>query len=145
MNSSCHSQLGISILCVEDEPLSREFLGRIISLKFPGIEIHIAENGEAGLELFKKYRQNIVLTDISMPVMDGIHMAREIRMIEPDAHVIALSAHNDLDCLQEELSLLFDQYLLKPANLKKICSAIDDCIARISMKNKSRTGTDFTD
>jgi YesN/AraC family two-component response regulator len=143
MNQSVTSQSDISILCVEDDPLSREFLGRIISIKFPEMNIHIAENGDAGLELFRKYRQDIVLTDISMPVMDGIRMAREIRMIEPDVHIIALSAHNDFDCQEEDLSLLFDRYLLKPANLKKICSTIDESIIRITTKKDQQGSPDF--
>jgi YesN/AraC family two-component response regulator len=135
----------ISILCVEDDPLSREFLGRIIMVKFPDMKIHIAENGETGLELFRRHRQDIVMTDISMPVMDGIRMAREIRMIEPDAHIIALSAHNDLDYQEMDLSLLFDRYLLKPASLKKICDTIDECIIRITMKRESQASPDFPD
>ncbi len=143
MYTSNESQLDISILCVEDDPLSREFLGKVISIKYPGINIQTAENGEEGLELFRKYRQTIVLTDISMPVMDGIRMAREIRMIEPEANIIALSAHNDLDCRQEELSRLFDRYLLKPANLKIICKAIDECVIRTALKRNSQITPDF--
>ncbi len=136
MHIKDESQSETYILCVEDDPLSREFLGKIISIKFPDANIRTAENGEEGLELFRKYRQSIVLTDISMPVMDGIRMAREIRAIDPDANIIALSAHNDLACRQDELRSLFDHYLLKPANLKIICKTINECIDRAAIKDK---------
>ncbi len=144
MNQSISGPSDISILCVEDDPLSREFLGRIISIKYPEISIHIAENGEAGLELFRKHRQDIVLTDISMPVMDGICMAREIRMIEPETQIIALSAHNDFGYPEEDLSLLFDRYLLKPANLKTICRTIDESIILIASKRDPQHSQGFS-
>jgi YesN/AraC family two-component response regulator len=119
-----------SILCVEDEPISRIFLGRIISMRYPGCEIHAAENGQTGLALFRDLRPEVVLTDISMPVMDGIRMAREIRLQDPGARIIAMSAHSSLESQTTDFDTLFNRYLLKPINGKELFAAIDDCLAR---------------
>lgn len=124
----------ISILCVEDDAITREFLGTILSIEFPDQTVHTAENGQVGLEKFQKIDADIVLTDISMPVMDGIRMAREIRHIDPDACIFALSAHSHSDCQAEDIDTLFDQYLLKPINGKYLCNIVREYIDRIAAR-----------
>jgi YesN/AraC family two-component response regulator len=121
----------ISILCVEDEPITRQFLSTIISMKYPEQKVYTADNGQEGLKIFREVGVDVVLTDISMPVMDGIRMAREIRQDKPQAFIIALSAHNSLDCQPEEQETLFNAYLRKPISGELLCDAIDQCIAGI--------------
>ena len=69
----------IALLYVEDESEARNMLSRMLAVNYPGLVIQVAENGESGLELFRQLRPQIVLTDINMPVMNGIQMAREMR------------------------------------------------------------------
>jgi YesN/AraC family two-component response regulator len=121
----------ISILCVEDDPISRHYLCRIISIRFPGQKLHMAGNGQLGLEIFREFRTDIILTDISMPVMDGIRMAREIRALSPHAYIIALSAHSDLKCPPDEIEFLFDQHLLKPIDRKQLIEIIHNRVTGI--------------
>ncbi|MEZ4600518.1 MAG: response regulator [Syntrophotaleaceae bacterium] len=125
----------ISILCVEDEPITRQFLSAIISMKFPEQKVYTADNGREGLELFMKIGAPIVLTDISMPVMDGISMAREIRSFNPEACIIALSAHNSYDCLNGDVDTLFNSYLRKPVSTQLLCDTISDCITDVCRKD----------
>ena len=122
----------ISILCVEDDPLSREFLARMISAGYPGWTVHTAENGQAGLDIFRKFGTDIILTDISMPVMDGIRMAREIRALNPDACIISFSAHSNLNGRTDDPDILFTRHMLKPVSRKLLYETIDECIHLIS-------------
>jgi YesN/AraC family two-component response regulator len=62
----------ISLLYVEDEPVARHLLQKVISRKFPDMKINEANNGRAGLELFEKIRPDIVLTNIILPMLNGI-------------------------------------------------------------------------
>jgi YesN/AraC family two-component response regulator len=122
----------ISILCVEDEPITREFLRTIVSLYYPAQKVHVAENGKAGLALFRELGADVVLTDISMPIMDGVRMAREILLLDPDTCIIAMSAHNSQDCLPDEGDRLFTRYIQKPVSTKLLCETIDECIVLVS-------------
>ena len=122
----------ISLLYVEDEPITRELLRKVISLKFPSMQIHTAENGKVGLELFSEVSPDIVLTDIDLPVLDGMMMASEIRKIDPYAEIIILSGQekllHDSDCMKIGIT----HYLQKPVRHELLCGAIEDSLFRIT-------------
>ncbi len=122
-----------SVLYVEDEPITRILLQNIISRKFPEVEIHTAENGKIGLEIFEKISADIVLTDIDLPMMNGLKMASEIRKIDPHAEIIILSgqrkAVHDADCTKIGISY----YLEKPFLHEELIKAIEG-----SMVSKQR-------
>jgi CheY-like chemotaxis protein len=71
----------LSLLYVEDESLTRDAVCTFIRKIIPDIQLHTAENGNEGLERFKDLRPDIVVTDIKMPVINGIEMARAIKSI----------------------------------------------------------------
>lgn len=121
----------LSLLYVEDEPEIRELLRSVLVRKFPNVDIQTAENGMAGLDLFREQRPDIILTDIRMPVMDGIQMTRRILEEDPAVSVIIISACSETDYLLEAIKMGINRYVLKPINHKLLFEAIDDCAARI--------------
>lgn len=108
----------ISLLYVEDSLSIREILSRRLEKKVKNI--HIAVDGEDGLNQYKKYKPDIVLTDITMPKMNGLEMTQKIKEINPDAIIIALSAHNDSSFLLEAIEYGISGYLLKPIDKEKL-------------------------
>ncbi len=128
----------LSLLYVEDEPEIRGLLSGVLARKFPSLELLIAENGKSGLELFKERRPEIILTDIRMPIMDGIQMAREIRGIDSTASIIVISACSETDYLLEAIKMGISRYVLKPIDHKMLFEAINDCIARITHERQSK-------
>lgn len=130
----CKSE--ISILYVEDDPVARGLLCKMIQLKFPGVKLVAAENGQMGLEMFKEQKPDVVLTDVSMPVMDGVRMASEIRALNPDVPIVLITAHNDTQYLLGAIEIGINRYVLKPVNYEKLFQAIADCIARITLERK---------
>jgi len=64
-----------------------------------------AENGLQGLQLFKQQQPDIVITDIRMPVMNGLEMSQNIRNIDTEIPIVFLSAHSDTEMLQEAIAL----------------------------------------
>jgi YesN/AraC family two-component response regulator len=128
-DSTISSETKLTVLCVEDDAISRELVRKIISNKLPEWKIHTAENGKAGLDFFREYPADIVLTDINMPVMDGFSMASQIRMLKPDTYIIAVSAHIDI-FVSEKTERIFDHRMRKPVKLQELIDAIDACIAR---------------
>lgn len=133
----------ISLLFVEDDPLVRGVIWLVLTHKFTGMDIHTAENGEVGLELFKKHNPHIVLTDINMPVMDGIRMATEIRALKPDAAIIVLTACRDEGCLLDAIKAGVNHFVLKPISNKLLVAAIEDCIERISLERQVESQKEY--
>jgi len=105
----------IKILYVEDENNIREMLSRFIR-RFC-TELYTAENGSVALELYKEHAPDIIISDIRMPVMNGIDMAKEIKKINPKQIIIFISAHSESDFLFEAINMQADGYILKPVDL----------------------------
>ena len=123
-----------SVLYVEDEADARELVRDMLVRKYRRLVVEVAENGEAGLELFRKLRPNIVITDLSMPLMDGIAMSREIRQLSPETHIIAVSAHSDTGYLLDAIEIGINNYILKPIVNRKLFAVLDTCIEAIRMR-----------
>jgi len=133
----------VSLLYVEDEALAREMVERMIARKFPHLKIHSAENGKQGVELYRKYRPEIVITDINMPIMDGIRMAGEIKALKPDAMIIVMTAYSDTEYMLNAIELGISRYVLKPVDHNKLSAAIEKCLATIALEERVRKQNDF--
>ena len=83
------------LLIVDDEEVEREGMARFIPWGDYGIElVDTAWNGVEGIEKVRKYRPDIVMTDIKMPVMDGLEATKNIRTFNKDIVIVALTASN---------------------------------------------------
>jgi len=120
----------ISILLVEDETITLEYLYSTLTIKYSGMTIHRAYDGEEGLELFEAHSPQIVITDLNMPGMDGKQMASRIRSIKPDSKFIALTGFMDETASAEsaENSFQFDYYIVKPIMLQELFYAVEQCV-----------------
>ena len=136
METFSFTQPRIAILYVEDDPVTRNILGKMFPLKFPDIEFHTAGNGKIGLEQYKNLSPDIVITDINMPVMDGIKMAAEIKTLHSDAIIIIISAYSDTNYLLDAIDIGVNHYILKPIDYKKLFATIGKCIAGIILENR---------
>ena len=83
MKSATMEHYDISLLYVEDERVTREQISRILQRIVT--ELYVAENGQEGLDLYREKRPDIIMSDIMMPVMNGLEMAREIRALDRDS------------------------------------------------------------
>jgi len=133
----------LSVLVVEDDKAAGEFLARIIAKQFPQSVIYLAENGRRGVDLFQEHAPDIVITDINMPVMDGIQMAVEIRALNTSAKIIAVSAKSDANYLLDAIRIGINRYVLKPINLTMLFEAMDDCIAHVNWSRQIKAQNDF--
>ena len=120
-----------SILYIEDEKGAREELESFLS-RFAS-DLYIAENGLEGFEYFKKYLPDIVISDIKMPVMDGIEMTRKIKEINSEQAIIFTSAFSDKDYFLKAIELSVADFILKPINLKKLKNRIDSITEQLRL------------
>jgi len=115
----------LRVLYVEDEDDTRTEIARILQLFFK--EVVIGVNGLEALELYKNADSadiDLVMTDLTMPKMDGLEMVKEMRKINHNQHIIILTAHNSSDNLMETIDLQLDGFLLKPLKMDKLLSLL---------------------
>ena len=105
----------ITILYVEDEDGVRNMLSQFIA-RFCD-QLYTAKNGKEGLDLYKEHKPDIVISDIRMPQMSGLEMAKAIKAIDPKQLIVIISAHSDSEFLLEAIALHIDGYLVKPVDL----------------------------
>jgi len=113
----------ISILYVEDEPNIREMLAKFLT-RFCS-QIYTAADGKEALKLYEEYAPDIVISDIRMPVMNGLEMAKEIKKLNPKQLIMFISAHSESDFLFDAIELHIDAYLTKPVDLSLLADEID--------------------
>jgi len=115
----------LTLLIVEDDEAAIGVLKTVIPKKFPGVAIHIAGNGPAGLEICKAHAPDIVITDINLPGMDGARMTEEIKSLRPDTRFIVITGYSDLAHLDRFRSIGISDYLLKPVKFNELFDAIE--------------------
>ncbi|EAL6146591.1 DNA-binding response regulator [Campylobacter jejuni] len=111
------------ILVVEDEIKTRESLINVLSERFS--KVIGAQNGDEGLKKFKKFKPDLVITDIAMPIMDGLDMAREIKEISDDVSIVVLSAYSEKERLLRSIDIGIDKYLIKPVDIEELFKVLD--------------------
>lgn len=122
----------IALLYVEDDAATREeitsFLRKVVR------DVVEAGNGAEGLALFREREPDLVITDIHMPVMDGLLMAEQLRSLNADIPIIALTAFSEGAYLMKAIELGIDRYVIKPVEMPRLTAAIDKCAEVIGHK-----------
>lgn len=124
----------LKVVVVEDEELVRK--GIVLTVDWAGAGCAVvgeAANGEEGLEVIRRYRPDLIVTDIRMPRLDGIEMVRRLRQEGNDAYVVILTAYSDFSYAQSALKLGAVDYLLKPFH----DGELEEAIARIRQRDKA--------
>ena len=103
------------ILLVDDEKDIRDVLN--LTLTDMGYEVFEAEDGDAALRVFQDVWPPIVLTDIKMPNMDGIELLQKIKHENPEAEVVMITGHGDMDLAVKSLKYEATDFITKPINV----------------------------
>lgn len=114
----------IRILLADDHQILREGLKSLISKEADMQVIAEAADGREALESLSKFRPDVAVLDVSMPRLNGIEAAQEMRRIDPGVKIIALSMHNDRRFIKKMLESGATAYLLKNCAAKELVLAI---------------------
>jgi CheY-like chemotaxis protein len=117
------------ILYIEDAPDNRDLVTQMLDALY---EVDTAANGEEGLELARRRRPDLILMDVSLPVVDGLTCTRLIRQ-DPDLRdipIIALTAHCMVGDRERALDAGCDGFLPKPFRLAELRSSVAELLAR---------------
>ncbi len=128
----------IKAVIIDDDMTTIHGLTRSVRWNDYGIEVAgTAKNGREGLEQVRAHRPEIILTDIYMPVMDGIEMLKALREEGNRAEVIILSGYEDFKYAQSAVKLQVNDYLSKPATLDEIERVLQEVADKIRKKMHS--------
>lgn len=90
-------------------------------------KVYSAYDGEEGLKLFKLHKPSVVITDITMPKMDGLSMAEAILKIEPDCKIIITTAHDERELLHRSIQIGIFDFLVKPLKIENVTETLNRC------------------
>ena len=116
------------ILIVEDNEMNRDMLSRRLERK--GFEVVMAEDGQKGVDMSKSESPNLILMDLSLPVMDGWEATSTIKADNntKDIPIIVLTAHAMAGDREKALEAGADEYDTKPIDFKRLLGKIKDFI-----------------
>ena len=120
----------MKILLVEDNEMNRDMLSRRLERK--GYEVVIAVNGQEGVELVSSTRPDLILMDLSLPIIDGWEATRRIKSDPATASipVIALTAHAMAEDRAKAMAAGCDDFDIKPVDLPRLLEKIDTLLRR---------------
>ena len=114
----------LNVLYVEDNLDVQQQTLKMLSSFF--VVIELANNGKVALELFYENKYNLIITDIKMPLVDGIFLIESIRKTDKKIPIIIFSAHDDKDYFLKTINAGIDGYILKPYTLEQITQTLDN-------------------
>lgn len=115
-----------SILVVDDELLIRDLLYDFFTDQ--GWDISVAENGEKALEILRDRKIDLVLTDLKMPVMDGLTLTTEVRENYPELPVVIMTGFPSVDSAVSALRQKVADYIIKPFNINQLYKVLEEKI-----------------
>lgn len=127
------SKLKLNLLYVEDDAITREALADY--LKKIVKKVYLADNGANGLKIYKKNNIDIVLTDIKMPVMNGLEMIKEIKKDDYDIPIVVTTAYNEIEYLIDSIELGVNSFLIKPIDTDKLYKVLQRFESIINMRH----------
>lgn len=126
----------IHVLIIEDEPAIARGLSLLITKNYPDFQISgICKNGRDGLQKILELKPELVFTDITMPVMNGLDMIEEVQRNHLHTRFVILTGYADFEYARKAIHLGVSDYLLKPIDLK----TLDDILLSCLEQQKSET------
>jgi PAS domain S-box-containing protein len=129
-------KLNISLLYVEDDGTLRNIYQKI--LEYAVEKVYVASNGLEGLKSYTTHHPDIVLTDVRMPVMDGLDMVAKIRELNKNTRIIILSAFGEPHYFLSAIELGVKAYLLKPVDSAYLLKTIEEQANEFLLDRKVR-------
>ncbi len=124
----------LSVLYVEDDSVTREALAEF--LRTVTKKVYLAENGAVALKIYKKNNIDIIITDIKMPVMDGLSLVKNIKKDNYDIPIIVTTAYNEVEYLIDSIELGVNSFLIKPIETRKLLDVLKRFENIINMRRK---------
>lgn len=120
------------LLIADDEHLECDAIELLVNRANLPLQCIKAKNGQEALELIKFHSPEIAFLDIRMPGIDGIEVAKQLRSMNKDCHIVFLTAWSTFEFAQQAIRLGASEYLVKPVQSKDIYDLLDKIISRLN-------------
>ncbi len=131
----------MKVMIVEDEELILQGIRNIIDWEALGLKvIHLAHDGIEALKMWEQEPVHIVVTDISMPEMDGLTLLREIRKREEHVRFIILTGYDEFAYAREAVRLDVENYILKPVDEEELKRQLRETVEKLREMDKKKIG-----
>lgn len=127
------------VMLVEDEEFILQGILCINDWAAMDMEVvHMAHNGREALEIFKENPVDIVVTDVEMPLMNGLNLIREIRSMDARVRFLILSGYDEFEYARSALSMDVDDYILKPINEEQLGMALREAARHLDEMDRKQ-------
>ncbi|MFA9372791.1 MAG: response regulator transcription factor [Poseidonibacter sp.] len=130
----------LTILYAEDEEGIRENIAD--SLGYYVKEVYQASNGAEAFDIYEEKKPDIILSDIHMPILNGIDFVKKVRLTNRTIPIVMITAHTDKEYLLEAVELHMEKYIVKPIELEELLDVLEKCIAVMDINNKTKLDVD---
>ncbi|MBO4927728.1 MAG: response regulator transcription factor [Clostridiales bacterium] len=129
----------IKVFICEDESIVREGLRDMIPWEKYGYEfVGDAPDGEMALPMIRQLKPDVLITDITMPFMDGLSLSKTVAQELPNLKIIVISGYSDFEYARKAIELGVEQYLLKPITKNDMIQALEGIRKKISEENEQK-------
>jgi DNA-binding response OmpR family regulator len=115
-----------TVLYVEDDVEVRHYISQFLERYCQ--KVYACESSEEGMELYKKYKPNILLLDINLPGMSGIDFATKVRIHDKKTPILISTAYTDKAFMLRAIELQLTRYLVKPMTSEDLFNAFEKCL-----------------
>ena len=129
------------VLYAEDDIGVRKNVYELLCLLFK--EVYLATDGEEAYQLFMQHNPDLIITDIKMPHLSGIELAKKIRESDSKAHIIIITAYTEVDFMLEAIELSLLRYIVKPITEPKLFDALEKFLQAKEKANLQELAPDW--
>lgn len=127
----------LTLLLADDEKITREGICCTVDWQAAGIgRVLQAANGLAALEVIRREKPDILLTDVKMPLLDGIALAKQVRGEYPETRIIFISGYADVEYLKAAVQEQAVDYILKPIDQDELAAAVGRAVDELNGQRK---------
>lgn len=125
----------MNLLIVDDEKQIREGMKKYITKKnFRFSHISIAKDGTEALQISTQIKPDLLITDISMPMMDGIELATRMKVLFPDIKIVLITGFKEIDLMKRAFKLSVIDYLLKPIDVNELNPVLEKIVSNYEIE-----------
>jgi len=120
--------VGMRVLLVEDDDDNRELMAEV--LEGAGYQVLTAASGSAGLRILAEHSVDVVVTDVGMPGMGGLEVARAAKEIAPGVPVVVVTGYTEREDISNARGREVDAVLVKPVEPDALIAAVEQLVKR---------------